>query len=782
MTHSSRQRGSTAPPPGHPHPDEPAGFGPAVPAGEGAGRLFPPFPMLADGDPSWSLAAGIGEPGQTARPAAARTAAAAAAARAAPTPPEAGPPGEVLAEVAWWPLRRPRAVEAAHLEAIRAGARLVRTHTRWASPAWLDRVPRTRVEQINLWAAKLARSAREVAGEPCLVAGLLGPLPAAPAGAAADGWEEALAAYRTQVAGLLAGGVDLFWIEARTAAEAAAALAAVREACRLPAGLVWIPGGPGSGGDGTGTGDPGELEAHTPQGFVGQLVKVVRAAGSPDALGVAVTGGPAEAARWLGGLRRAGWAGPLWASLGTAGEAAADREGWEALRTLGVGWIAGTGPWSPAGLAALGRRAGLVPATLGDAQDTPAHPATPVPPRPARPHTVQPVPAPPATHGAPPHPAVAGPLAGSHAPRVSGAPATPPLLPGAGEPAPLREKLGRRFVISVELDPPRGPVTTKFVADARTVAAAGADAVNVGDSPMARPRMAALAGAYLVRAAAGIEAIMHCTTRDRNLMALQADLLAAHALGVRNVLALTGDHPKLGTSGASPVYDVDSIGLLEVLAALRRGEDPQGNPLGAPADFTVACALSPNADDLDRELDRFRRKLAVGVVDFVMTQPLYEIEPLERVLDRLGGCPVPILMGVMPLHSGRHAHYLHHQVPGISIPAPVREALDRAGDRGLEVGLELAEAVVEAARPYIAGVYVVVSYGKAEPVAEFVRRLRTRFDQPLPGPQGAVTVAGPPSGTATAAGSSAPVAAVQAPVTSGPMPVSRQGEVRPHAG
>ncbi|EKP95487.1 methylenetetrahydrofolate reductase [Thermaerobacter subterraneus] len=700
----------------------------------------PALPALADGDPSWALAA------RPVRPSPAGDSPSGGG--PAPSQPCPGAPGgprgtareeeEPALGTALLPLTEPAAVEGVHLAAIRAGARLVRTATRWASPWWLPSTSPERIEEINLWAAKLARSARELAGRPCLVAGLLGPLPATAAAGGSTEPEAVLEGYRRQVAGLLAGGVDLFWVEARHPLEAGLALKAVREAARLPVGVLLV-----------GEGEP-------PDALPSPWLEAFHSAGWPDALGVATGGGPARAARWLAAVRRAGWSGPLWVTLGRlddgpepvarglAGPKPATQDtggwdAWDALRLLGPGWVGGTGPWQPADLEALaGRIQAVHPEPEGPAPALPvlgplnrtgsgSGPAGPGAGHPDAGHPdagKQAASLPAAAHWGRSRPAGAGSLPGATTSGAGGA-------TGPGSPAPLREKLGRRFVISVELDPPRGPVATKFLADARTVAAAGADAVNVGDSPMARPRMAAWAGALLARSA-GIDAIMHCTTRDRNLMALQADLLAAHALGVRNVLALTGDHPRLGSSGASPVYDVDSIGLLEVLAALRRGEDPRGNALGAPADFTVACALSPSADDLDQELDRFRRKLAVGVVDFVMTQPLYELEPLERVLDRLGGCPVPLVMGVMPLHSGRHAHYLHHQVPGISIPARIREALDRAGERGLEVGLQLAEEVVEAARPYIAGVYVVISYGKAEPVAEFVRRLRAWLDGPLP--------------------------------------------------
>jgi len=468
--------------------------------------------------------------------------------------------------------------------------------------------------------------------------------------------------------------------------------------------------------------------------------------GPPDLLGGDLD--PQRSVELARSLRAAGWTGPLWVLASPAGAEEAFAGLVASLAALGPGVIAGTAGVTPAHVAAAREALASVgsPAPVRDEATGKHRPE----PRPAsgdrlpvsirvngtartRPATG---PQPQAQVREVPHPGeeAAGLVAASSLLAGPVPPVPAPPAPGGG-PAPcgtegpeptLREKLGGQFVVSVELDPPRGTVVHKFLDDARRLGEAGADCINVGDSPMARVRMAAIGGAYLIQAAIGLETIVHFTTRDRNLMAIQADLLAAHALGLRNILALTGDNPRLGNTAASAVYDVDSIGLLQILRELNQGRDITGHSIGEPTAFTVACALSPNAEDLDRELDRFRRKLEAGV-DFVMTQPLYETAPLERVLDRLGGCPVPIVMGVMPLHSARHAHYLHHEVPGISIPAHVRGALEKAGDRGLEVGLELAEAVVEAARPWIAGVYVVVSFGKVEPIAAFVRRLKARF-------------------------------------------------------
>ncbi len=228
----------------------------------------------------------------------------------------------------------------------------------------------------------------------------------------------------------------------------------------------------------------------------------------------------------------------------------------------------------------------------------------------------------------------------------------------------------RRFVISVEIDPPRSVRIERTIEAARLLKAAGVDVVNVSDSAMARVRMGALAVAFGIQHDLDLECVVHVTTRDRNLMALESELLGAHALGVRNILALTGDPPRVGDYPAGTgVWDVDSIGLIEILARLNRGEDAAGSPIGQPAGFTIACALDPTAADAATEWDRLERKLAAGA-DLIMTQPLYDEGQVEAMLaeaDRRfgpGGFPVPVLLGVLPLQSARHAEFLHNEVPG----------------------------------------------------------------------------------------------------------------------
>jgi homocysteine S-methyltransferase len=323
------------------------------------------------------------------------------------------------------------------------------------------------------------------------------------------------------------------------------------------------------------------------------------------------------------------------------------------------------------------------------------------------------------------------------APRPSFAtPAPARAADGRLEPPPPTPLLARlregRFVISVEIDPPRSIRIDRTIEAAALLRGAGVDVVNISDSAMARVRMGAMAVAFGIQHDLDLECLVHFTTRDRNLMAIESELLGAHALGVRNILALTGDPPRIGDYPAgSGVWDVDSIGLVEVLARLNRGEDQAGSPIGQPAGFTIACALDPTAADATTEWDRLERKLAAGA-HLVMTQPLYSEPQVEAMLAearrRFGpaGFPVPLLLGVLPLQSARHAEFLHNEVPGITIPDATRAAMHEAGDRGSEVGLEQTLALLEAVSSEVSGTYIMPSFGRYEQCAELVRRLRSR--------------------------------------------------------
>ncbi len=205
----------------------------------------------------------------------------------------------------------------------------------------------------------------------------------------------------------------------------------------------------------------------------------------------------------------------------------------------------------------------------------------------------------------------------------------------------------------------------------------------------------------------GIETIPHVTPRDASVMGLQSQLLGAHAEGIRNVLAVTGDPPHVGDyPGSNGVYDIDSIGLTALLTRLNHGEDYSGKAIDAPTSFYVGVAVNPSAEDLDSEIERFRRKLDEGA-KFAMTQALFDLAYLDRLFDKIGESPVPILVGVWPVRSFELAFRLHNEVPGITIPDAVQQRLADAGADAPKVGLEIARELYEASREKANGVYVI---------------------------------------------------------------------------
>lgn len=302
------------------------------------------------------------------------------------------------------------------------------------------------------------------------------------------------------------------------------------------------------------------------------------------------------------------------------------------------------------------------------------------------------------------------------------------ILPQEGYTTHLQEKLtAGKFVVSGEIDPPKGLNPAKLLAGAALLREAGADCINITDSPMARVRMGCIAMARLIQDHLNIETIIHFTTRDRNLMALQSELLGAHALGIRNILALTGDPLHVGAyPNTTGVWDVNSVGLIQVLRGMNEGHDAAGSPLGAKSSFHIGTALDLNMTDeqVDQEIDKYWRKIQAGA-HFIMTQPIYELAPLTRFLARAGTPPIPLLLGCIPLHSSRHAEYLHNEVPGITIPDAVRERMRLAGEHGHEEGLKLAQELLTEARELIQGVYLMPSYGRYDIVSALTRMLQT---------------------------------------------------------
>src|SRR6266478_3523488 len=278
------------------------------------------------------------------------------------------------------------------------------------------------------------------------------------------------------------------------------------------------------------------------------------------------------------------------------------------------------------------------------------------------------------------------------------------------------------WVVSVQLDPPLGGNSTGLLEIAGTLKESGRVGwVDINDNATARAGMSSLMVSATIERRAEIETIPHLTTRDWSVMGLESMLLGAHAEGVRNVLAITGDPPEVGDyPGARGVYEIDAIGLTQLMTNLNRGEDFNGRPIDAPTSFFPGVAVNPTPDDLDVELERFQQKVEAGA-RFAMTQIVFDAEQLDRFVERLGGTwPIPVLVGVFPLTSHRLALRLHNEVPGILVPQALQDELERAGSDAAEVGFAHARELIAASRELAAGVYLVAPFRRPLRVLELL--------------------------------------------------------------
>ena len=603
-------------------------------------------------------------------------------------------------------LTKPEIVSTIHREYIEAGADAIETDTFGANRFRLAEFGLEKLAgRLNRRGAQLAREARETSGKEVLIAGSIGPL--GPTGRMPGPHPGiARAAFREQIEGLLEGGVDLFVFETFDRLESLlSAIEEARRACDLPVVAQMTFGEDLMTNDGT-----------TPEAAAAALT-----AAEVDALGVNCGSGPLVC---MEALVRTG---PPTASVArcivpNAGLPA--RVEGNFIYSAGPEYF---GEMVPQMLAAGARIIG------GCCGTTPEHTA-------AMRNAIDALA--PDEHGAltaaAPRPQESGGGGAAESdPAAAAAPRTPRAESSGGAEATPPSGLARKladgsFVISVEIDPPRSIRIDRTIDAARLLADAGADLVNISDGATGRVRMGAMAVAFGIQQQLGLECLVHLTTRDRNLMALEAELLGAHALGIRDIVALTGDPPKIADRPATTaVWDVDAIGLIEIISRLNKGEDGAGLSIGQAAGFTIACALNSTAADPDREWARLERKLAAGA-DLIMTQPLFSGEQVESMLAGArrvfggAGFPVPVLLGVLPLHSARHAEFLHNEVPGISIPDEQRAAMHAAGERGAEVGLEMAIELMAGSEGHVSGAYIMPSFGRYELAAELVRRLRAR--------------------------------------------------------
>jgi homocysteine S-methyltransferase len=317
--------------------------------------------------------------------------------------------------------------------------------------------------------------------------------------------------------------------------------------------------------------------------------------------------------------------------------------------------------------------------------------------------------------------------------RLQERPAVEPVAPSE-EPTLLQRLLEEgEFVVSVQVDPPLGANAEGLLATARAVRESGkAQFVDVNDNPRARARMSGIMVSVAIERTTGVETIPHLTPRDTTVNGLESVLLGAHAEGVRNILAVTGDPPESGDyPGSHGVYEVDSIGLVELMTRLNRGEDFHGRAIDAPTSFFPGVAVNPTADDLELEADRFHRKVAAGA-RFAMTQILFDLAPLEEFRERVGGrWPIPVLVGVWPIRTLELLVRMHNEAPGMVVPEHVQERYRRAGSAAREVGGELGLELIAGARELASGVYVVAPFRQPLNVVEFLPELQPAAQSPV---------------------------------------------------
>jgi homocysteine S-methyltransferase len=270
-----------------------------------------------------------------------------------------------------------------------------------------------------------------------------------------------------------------------------------------------------------------------------------------------------------------------------------------------------------------------------------------------------------------------------------------------------------KFVVSVELVPPRGYRAETLIEQARHLRIHGVDLVNIPDGPRATGRMSALAAAVMVHQQAGIEPILHYACRDRNMIGMQSDLLGAHAMGIRNLLVVTGDPPRVGDyPDATAVYEVDSIGLTNLVAQLNRGQDIGRQPIGQATRFLIGVAANPGAFDLDQEIRRFEYKVEAGA-EFAITQPVFDVAAIRQFLDRIDKVRIPVLAAITPLESLRHAEFMANEVPGVAVPADILERMKIAEDedRAREEGMAIARELVAELAGRVQGLQITVPAG-----------------------------------------------------------------------
>jgi methionine synthase I (cobalamin-dependent) len=592
-------------------------------------------------------------------------------------------------------LSRPELVRRVHEDYVRAGAQVLETNTFGANAMRLEKHGLSgKVRELNLAAVRVAREANEATGKRAYVVGAIGPSGYFLGDASADDIAKVRAAMTEQARALVEGGVDALLVE--TMRQTNELRVAIESAVSASGGKVPVIGS-------ASVDEHNRMADATPSGEIARLMKEWGA----SVVGVNCCDGPMnvlEAVEPMLATKLPVWAVPnaglprrvderlVYVSTGEYFGVYARR-----MFKMGVklvGGCCGTTPDHVKRIAAAARMIG-------------------------------------SSDGAPSSQHDSEPVRGTETFQTWSADPVPSGVATAPVPFDQRSTLAKKiaekkFVVSVEVNPPIGLDLGKALEAARMLKAGGVDVINIADGARAQSRMGNLAMAVRVQEQVGIETILHVCGRDRNLLGTLAHLLAAHELGVRNLVIITGDPPKMGDfPDASAVYDLDSIGILKLAKRLDHGVDPGGKPLGAVTRFVLATGAEPAALNYERELARLQLKKEAGA-EIVMTQPVYDPRVLEKFLDDIAPLKLPVLVGLLPLASYRNAEFLHNEVPGMQVPEDVRRRMKSAGTGAAarKEGVAIAREMLTAVRSRVAGAYIMPPLERYELALEVIDGMR----------------------------------------------------------
>jgi homocysteine S-methyltransferase len=578
-------------------------------------------------------------------------------------------------------ISNPSIIKEIHSEYIEAGANIILANTFSSNRFKLEKYGLLgKIQEINTAGVNNARAAANASGKDILIAGDVGPLGVrlAPFGRIQP--EEAMEAFTEQIEALVDAGVDLIVIE--TITDLQEAKIAVKVAKGLTKKPVVISA--------TFTRDGRTLLGDTPTQAANILAET-----DADVIGVNCSGGPTQLLRILTQMIQDQPSKKFWVK---------PNAGWPEIVSGRMIYPAEPDYFGNYAISFKNAGASIIGGCCGT---TPKHIA-------AIYGTLQ------------QEPAV------SNSAKIRFAPIEPTNTEFEAEPpTQLSQKLSAgRFAIAAEMSPPRGLSVHKLLAGAKILIEAGVDVIDVNDSPMARMRMSAWAVCDLLQQKLGVETTIHFPTRGRNLIRIQGDLLAVHALGIRNIFVVMGDPASIGDyPDATDNYDIVPSGLIQLIKhGFNTGRDHAGANIDQPTNFFAGAALNLNPKDPQTEIKNLKRKLAAGA-DFFLTQPVFDPGQARQLIEHYevenGPVGKPILVGIMPLFSERHVNFLHNEVPGITIPQPIRDRMSQAGENGVKTGIQVAKQLTDEIRTFAQGVYIMPQFDRYDVAAEIVENIRS---------------------------------------------------------